>query len=178
MTTLDNVIGFTRGTMLEDVNYDPRHEAAFGTLEKLKRLAKKTGVAKPGEVEPWLKQQGAYTLHRQVRKRFPRKPYSVDNIMDVWECDFVDVQALSRHNAGVKYLLTVIDVFSKFLHMFPLKSKSGRRQCCFSIRAKGPPISEAFQETLSLGSNRQGERIPQRVISKVAETRGHTVAGL
>ena len=52
MTTLDNVIGITRGTMLEDVSYDPQPEAAFGTLEKLKRVAKKTGVAKPGEVKP------------------------------------------------------------------------------------------------------------------------------
>jgi len=96
--------------MLENVYYDPLHEAAFGTLEKLKHVAKKTSVAKPGEVKPWL-EQDAYTLHRQVRKRFPRNPYSVDNIMDVWKCDLVDVQALSWHNDGVKYLLTVIDVF-------------------------------------------------------------------
>jgi len=97
--------------MLGDVYYDSLHEAAFGTLEKLKRVAKKTGVAKPGEVKPWLEQQDAYTLNRPVRKRFPRNPYSVDNIMIVWECDLVDVQVLSRHNDGVKYLLTVIDVF-------------------------------------------------------------------
>jgi len=68
--------------------------------------------------------QDAYTLHRQVRKRFPRNPYSVNNILDVFECDLVDVQALSKHNDGHKYLLTVIDVFSKFLHKVPLKSKS------------------------------------------------------
>ena len=80
-----------RGTMLRDVYYDPGHEAAFDTLEKLKRVAKKTGVAKPGQVKPWLEQQDAHTLHRQVRKRFPRNPYSVDNIMDVWECDLTDV---------------------------------------------------------------------------------------
>jgi len=56
--------------------------------------------------------------------------------MEVWECDLVDVQALSRHNDGVKYLLTVIDVFSKFLHMVPLKSKSGT------------DVSAAFQSVL------------------------------
>ena len=109
--------------MLGDVYYDSLHEEPFSTLDKLKRVAKKTGVAKPSEFKPWL-QQDAYTLHRPVRKRFPRNPFSVDNIMDVWECDLVDVQALSRHNDGVKYLLTVIDVFSKFLHMVPLKSKT------------------------------------------------------
>ena len=105
--------------MLGDVYYDPRNEAAFGTLQKLKRVAKKTGVAKPGQVKPWLEQQDAYTLHRQVRKRFTRNPCSVDNIMDVWECDLIDVQALSRHNDGVKYLLTVIDVFQNFYTWFP-----------------------------------------------------------
>jgi len=112
--------------MLGAVYYDPLQEAAFGTLEELKRIAKKTGVANAGEVKPWLEQQDAYTLHRPVRKRFPRNPYSVDNIMDVWEFDLVDVQAHSRHNDGVKYLLTVNDVFSKFLHVVPLKSKSGK----------------------------------------------------
>jgi hypothetical protein len=34
--------------MLESVYYDPRHEADFGTLDKLKRVM---GVAKPGEVK-------------------------------------------------------------------------------------------------------------------------------
>jgi len=71
------------GMMLGYVYYDPLHEAAFGTLEKLKRVAKKTEVAKPGEVNPWLEQPDAYTLHRPIRKRFPRNPYSVDNIMDL-----------------------------------------------------------------------------------------------
>jgi hypothetical protein len=30
--------------------------------------------------------------------------------MDVWECDLVDVEGLSEHNDGIKYLLSVIDV--------------------------------------------------------------------
>jgi len=105
--------------MLENVYYDPQHEAAFGTLEKLKRVANKTGVAKPGEVKPLLEQQDAYTLHRPVRKQFPRNPYSVDNIMDVWECDLIDVQALSRHNDGVKYPLTVTTSFLNSYTWFP-----------------------------------------------------------
>jgi IS30 family transposase len=50
----------------------------------------------------------------------------VNNINDVWECDLVDVQGLSKYNDGVKYLLTVIDVFSKFLHIILLKSKTGK----------------------------------------------------
>ena len=49
-----------------------------------------------------------------MKKRFPRNPYSVTNVMDVWECDLVDVQSLGKFNDGHRYILTVIDVFSKY----------------------------------------------------------------
>ena len=45
--------------------------------------------------------------------------------MNVWECDLVDVQGLSKHNDGIDYLLCVIDVFSKYLNVVPVKSKPG-----------------------------------------------------
>ena len=44
--------------------------------------------------------------------------------MDVWECDLMDVQAISRYNNNNKFLLTAIDVFSKSLHVVPLRSKT------------------------------------------------------
>jgi transposase InsO family protein len=46
--------------------------------------------------------------------------------MDVWECDLVDVHSLRKYNDGYRYELTVIDVFSKFLHMVPLRIKTGK----------------------------------------------------
>jgi len=48
----------------------------------------------------------------------------VNNMMDVWECDQVDVQALGKFNDNYNYI-SVIDVFSKFLHMVPQRSKIG-----------------------------------------------------
>ena len=45
--------------------------------------------------------------------------------MDVWEWDLVDVRALGRFNDNYKYILSVIDVFSKFLHLVLLWSKTG-----------------------------------------------------
>jgi transposase InsO family protein len=56
--------------------------------------------------------------------------------MDVLECDLVDVQGLSKYKDGIKYLLSVIDVFSKYLHAVPLKSKTG------------PSVTAAFQSVL------------------------------
>ena len=99
--------------MTSKLDYDPARPSAFSTLEKLQAAF---GKNKKNSVRAWLEKQDAYTLHRQVRKRFPRNPYSVTNVMDVWECDLVDVQSLGKYNDGHKYILTVIDVFSKYLN--------------------------------------------------------------
>jgi len=41
------------------------------------------------------------------------------------ECDLLDVQSYAKYNDNFRYILSVIDVFSKFLHLIPLKKKSG-----------------------------------------------------
>jgi hypothetical protein len=74
--------------MTSEYYYDLARPSAYSTLEKL--LAALKGKRK-GDVRAWLEKQDAYTLHRRVRRRFPRNPYSVINVMDVWECDLVDV---------------------------------------------------------------------------------------
>jgi len=45
--------------------------------------------------------------------------------MDVRECDLVDVRALGKYNDKYVYIISVIDIFSKFLHLVPLRSKTG-----------------------------------------------------
>ena len=42
-----------------------------------------------------------------------------------WAADLVEVQQLKRHKKGVNYLLTVVDVFSKYAWVVPLKQKTG-----------------------------------------------------
>ena len=74
-----------------------------------------------GEIKAWLEKEDAYTLHMPVRKHFPRNPYTVNKVMDVWESDLVDDKSLSKFNNTDRYLLTIIDVFSKFLHVISLK---------------------------------------------------------
>ena len=66
-----------------------------------------------------------YTLHKPVRKMFPRNPYSVTNIDDVWEMDLADLSSLSKHNDKIKYLLNVIDKFSWYAWSVPLKDMTG-----------------------------------------------------
>ena len=64
-------------------------------------------------------------LHKPAIKKFnKRKVYShfKDNI---WGVDLADMQSLSRKNKGIKYLLFVIDLFSKCAFVVPLKDKNG-----------------------------------------------------
>ena len=112
--------------MTSDLYYDPAKPSAFSTFKKLKNAAKQSKLGKkPGEIKSWLEMQEPYTLHKPLRRRFPRNPYTVNNLFDLWECDLVNVQAFSKSNDNYKYLLRVIDVFSKFLHIVPPKSKMG-----------------------------------------------------
>ena len=46
-------------------------------------------------------------------------------IDQIFAADLVDMQQFSRDNKGVKYLLTVIDIFSKYGWIIPLKTKTG-----------------------------------------------------
>ena len=64
-------------------------------------------------------------LHKPVIKKFnKRKVYSQfkDNI---WGVDLADMQSLSKKNKGIKYLLCVIDLYSKYAFVIPLKDKKG-----------------------------------------------------
>ena len=69
--------------------------------------------------------QLAEELHKPVRKNFTKTKVMVSMIDEIWAADLVDMQKLSRDNKGYKYLLTVIDVFSKYGWIQPLKNKTG-----------------------------------------------------
>jgi hypothetical protein len=54
-------------------------------------------------VEEWLAGQNTYTLLKPVRKIFPRNPYTMTNIDDVWELDPSDLSSLSKYNDEYKF---------------------------------------------------------------------------
>ena len=79
----------------------------------------------------------ANELHEPIIRKFnKRKVYSSfkDNN---WGADLADMQLLSKFNKGIKYLLCVIDLFSKYAFVVPLKDK------------KGISIVNAFQSILN-----------------------------
>lgn len=62
-------------------------------------------------------------LHRPARKNFQRRRVIVRGIDETWQADLVVMEAYSRQNKGYSYILTVIDIMSKFAWAVPLKDK-------------------------------------------------------
>jgi len=70
----------------------------FGSAAKLVKASKNNKRA----VEEWLSGQDTYSLHKPVRKRFPRNPYTVTYIDDVREMELRDLSSLSKHKDKYK----------------------------------------------------------------------------
>jgi hypothetical protein len=73
------------------------------------------------EVREWLQSQDTYTLHKPTRRRFPRRQVVVYGIDHQWQADLGDLAKLVSFNKGCKYLLTCIDVLSRYAWVVPFE---------------------------------------------------------
>ena len=62
-------------------------------------------------------------LHKPARKNYKRRHVKMVGLNETWQADLVDMSPYASENNGFKFLLTVIDIFSKFAYAVPLKSK-------------------------------------------------------
>lgn len=65
-------------------------------------------------------------LHRPARRNFTRRHVTIKGQYDLFQSDLVDLQAYSRENGGHRYILVVVDAYSKFAWARALTSKSGK----------------------------------------------------
>ena len=64
-------------------------------------------------------------LHKPKRKNYVRRKIIVNHIDEIFAADLVEMQKFSKINKGYRYLLTCIDIFSKYAFAIPLKDKKG-----------------------------------------------------
>ena len=79
---------------------------------------------KRNDVKKFLREQVTYSLHKQIRRRFVRNQTIANGIDVQWQADLAEVIPLARINDGFRYLLTVIDIFSKYAWLVPVKTQS------------------------------------------------------
>ena len=63
-------------------------------------------------------------LHRPARKNFPRRRVVLKGIDDLWQADLLEIQQFANINKGHRYILVVIDCFSKYVWCVPIKNKT------------------------------------------------------
>ena len=113
---------------LRSIYLEPSRPASFGGLGAVYRAVKEEGKRKISckQVQDWLSQQDVYTLHKPACRHYKRSQVIVAGIDAQFQADLVDLQSLSRYNKGFKYLLTCIDIFTKYAQVVPLKTKQGQ----------------------------------------------------
>ena len=130
--------------------FDKKSTAGPSSLERMGSGFKKLKNTTKSTAEPSALARNssilADELHKPIIRKFnKRKVYSQfkDNI---WGVDLADMQSLSRKKKGIKYLLCVIDLHSKYAFVIPLKDK------------KGISIVNAFDKII-----RQSNRKPNKI---------------
>ena len=98
-----------------------------GNYKELVDAARSLGVPRRA-AQRYLQGEPAFTMHRPRRENFPRSKTIVGpRVDDTWQADLVEMQdrKLIAANRRTRYLLTVIDVLSKYAWVVALRSKRG-----------------------------------------------------
>ena len=101
--------------------YSENKPASYSGINKLKKYLKFSTT----KIKKALYASDAYTLHKPIKQNFKRRPVTISSNNEELQIDLIDVHHLQKENKGNKFILTAIDVFSKFAWAFPIKSKKG-----------------------------------------------------
>ena len=106
--------------MIDSINkllYDQKQWGTF-IVKNIISSKKKLGLGNnPNEI---LSQE----LHKPKRVNFERRRVISNHIDHIWGIDVITMIKYSKHNNNYKYVLTVIDFFSKHSRCYPLKNKN------------------------------------------------------
>ena len=149
-TAVDRVLKNKAFNITKDPKYDGYQRGLASMVYKFfDKKTKGSGVttlAKKSAIKsiPQNKQL-AEELHKPITRKFKnRKVYSAfkDNI---WAADLAKIQLISKFNKGFRFLLCVIDIYSKYAWVVPLKDK------------KSVSIVNAFQSILKKSNRKQNK---------------------
>ena len=90
------------------------------------------------DVESWLETQPVCTKYRRIKVKYPCHKVLSRGLRYQYQADLVDYSALKRDNHSFTFLLTIINIFSRFAFAIPIKSK------------KGPHVAATFEKAFKV----------------------------
>ncbi len=107
---------------------NPGSTGSFGGREAFKRSIEDVGKYKISnkQIDDFLRSEDGYTINRSTRKTFPTQKVVVGAMFQEHQADLMDVASLKTDNDGVRFLLCVIDIFSRFGVVQCLEDKSAK----------------------------------------------------
>ena len=108
---------------LSQLFYNPK-EGLSNVGDLYKRAREKGHKYTLKQVKEWYFNQPVNQIYKQPQKvrRF-NKIQSNNYAPGTFQADLMDLQRFARWNKGYKYLLNIIDVFSRYSFSFPIKTK-------------------------------------------------------
>ena len=106
---------------MEQIYYDLSHPAGFGGINRLQRFTK----VRRAKVKKFLDTQDVYRTFRVPKRKFKRARIIVTSMGAQFQADLFDFQKLGRQNSGKKWILLVVDAFSRLVKCEPLRNKTG-----------------------------------------------------
>lgn len=100
----------------------PANPASFTSVRSITRHHFKR--ADTNKVRTALEALDSYTRHKTYDRRFTRRKTQTWGVDKQWQVDLIDMQNMSKHNDGVKYILVGVDVFSRYAFAQPVRTKS------------------------------------------------------
>ena len=108
--------------MVDEINNIPYKERIYGTfvITQIINSKQKLGLGVENHNNILSEE-----LHKSKRKNYPRRNIIVNHIDEIFAADLVEMQKFTKLNKGYRYLLTCIDIFSKYCWVISLKDKKG-----------------------------------------------------
>ena len=122
-TGSDKVLRDKAFNIAKNPKYDGYHRGlAFMVYIFFDKKWKGSGVANN---ESKQNLQLAQELHKPIIKTFKKRTVYLGFRDNIWRADLADMQLISKFDKGFRFLLCVIDIFSKYARVVPLKNKKG-----------------------------------------------------
>ena len=136
---------------LKKLYHDSKFPGSYSGAQNFYREVKNTyPKVSQKKVQEFLKSQDTYAFHKRTRKPKQYRRTLVFSPRDLWQIDLLDMQKYSSENKGYRYICVIIDCFSRFVWVKPLKTKTGKsivKALALLLMNERPKLIQADQGT-------------------------------